>query len=110
MLLARTRAIVRDNFPLLEQWLTSQPGAFEWIEPEAGAICFARYHYAINSLELATRLRLEKSVLIVPGDHFGMDRYIRFGYGERPEYLRAGLARLSELLATVPLASAPAGA
>jgi hypothetical protein len=110
MLLARTRTIVRDNFPLLEGWLASQPGAFEWIEPEAGAICFARYHYAINSLELASRLRLEKSVLIVPGDHFGMDRYIRFGFGERPDYLRAGLTRLSELLATVPFASSTAHA
>jgi aspartate/methionine/tyrosine aminotransferase len=104
-LLGRTRSIVRDNFPLLRDWLESQPGAFEWIEPEAGAICFARYHHDINSLELANRLRTEKSVLIVPGDHFGMDRYIRFGYGERPEYLRAGLARVSEVLATVSLAT-----
>jgi aspartate/methionine/tyrosine aminotransferase len=106
MLLSRTRAIVRENFPLLEEWLAGQPGAFEWIRPEAGAICFARYHYGIDSLELAHRLRVEKSVLIVPGEHFGMDRYIRFGYGERPDYLRAGLARLTELLATIPLAGA----
>ena len=105
MLLGRTRSIVRDNFPLLREWLDSQPGAFEWIEPEAGAICFARYHYGINSLDLAHRLRTEKSVLIVPGDHFGMDRFIRFGYGERPDYLRAGLARVSEVLATVSLAA-----
>jgi aspartate/methionine/tyrosine aminotransferase len=107
-LLGRTRTIVRDNFPVLERWLSSQPGAFTWIPPEAGAICYAQYHYDMNSLELATRLRTEKSVLIVPGDHFGMDRYIRFGYGERPEYLRAGLARVAELLADVPLASASA--
>jgi aspartate/methionine/tyrosine aminotransferase len=110
MLLGRTRSIVRDNFPVLRDWLASQPGAFEWIEPDAGAICFARYHYAINSLDLAHRLRTEKSVLIVPGDHFGMDRYIRFGYGERPDYLRAGLARVLEVFATVPLASAAARA
>jgi aspartate/methionine/tyrosine aminotransferase len=110
VLLGRTRTIVRDNFPMLESWLASQPGAFEWIQPEAGAICWARYNYAINSLELATRLRIEKGVLIVPGDHFGMDRYIRFGYGERPDYLRAGLARVSELLASVPLAGEHASA
>jgi aspartate/methionine/tyrosine aminotransferase len=104
-LLGRTRRIVRDNFPLLEEWLSSQPGAFSWIPPDAGAICYARYHYDINSLELAERLRTEKSVLIVPGDHFGMDRYIRFGYGERPDYLKSGLARVSALLAEVPLAT-----
>jgi aspartate/methionine/tyrosine aminotransferase len=104
-LLGRTRRIVRENLVVLEQWLSSQPGAFTWIRPEAGAICYAQYHYDINSLELANRLRIEKSVLIVPGDHFGMDRYIRFGYGERPDYLRAGLARVSALLAGVPLAA-----
>jgi aspartate/methionine/tyrosine aminotransferase len=104
-LLGRTRQIVRDNFPMLEAWLSSQPGAFEWIPPDAGAICYARYHYDINSLELAHRLRTEKSVLIVPGDHFGMDRYIRFGYGERADYLQAGLERVSALLAGVPLAT-----
>ena len=102
-LLDRTRRIVGENLPVLEEWLSQQPGAFAWIPPDAGAICYAQYHYDIDSLVLAERLRTEKSVLIVPGDHFGMDRYIRFGYGERPDYLRAGLARVSELLATVPL-------
>jgi aspartate/methionine/tyrosine aminotransferase len=43
-------------------------------------------------------------VLVVPGDHFGMDRYIRFGFGERPDYLTAGLARVAALLETLPLA------
>jgi len=108
ILLNRTRTIVRDNFPVLEQWLASQQGAFTWIAPEAGAICYAQYHHDINSLELANRLRTEKSVLIVPGDHFGMDRYIRFGYGERASYLRAGLDRVADLLATLPLAGAAA--
>jgi aspartate/methionine/tyrosine aminotransferase len=104
-LLGRTRRIVRDNFPMLESWLSSHAGAFEWIPPDAGAICYARYNYDINSLELAERLRTEKSVLIVPGDHFGMDRYIRFGFGERPDYLESGLERVSALLAGVPLAA-----
>ena len=33
-------------------------------------------------------------MLIVPGDHFGMDGYLRLGFGEPPEYNRAGLDRL----------------
>ena len=32
----------------------------------------------------------EKSVLIVPGDHFGMDGYLRIGFGDEPDYLRSG--------------------
>ena len=47
-------------------------------------------------------------MLIVPGDHFGMDGYLRLGFGEPPEYNRAGLDRLKELLAS-PLDSARGG-
>lgn len=101
-ILDRTRTILRENLPLIEQWLRAHDPGFSWIRPEAGAILYTRYNYAINSTELVTRLRQEKSVLIVPGDHFGMDGYLRLGYGERPDYLRAGLDRLHELLASVP--------
>ena len=58
-----------------------------------------RYHHAINSTELVTRLRVEKSVLIVPGDHFGMDGYLRLGFGDEPAHLRAGLDRLGDGIA-----------
>jgi len=40
----------------------------------------------------------EKSVLIVPGDHFGMDHYLRISFGMPHEYLRAGLDRIHELI------------
>ena len=43
-------------------------------------------------------LRKEKDVLIVPGDHFGMDRYLRIGYGPEPAYLREALDLVHELL------------
>ncbi len=52
----------------------------------------------INSSDLAERLRKEKSVLIVPGDHFMMDGYMRIGTGPPTEYLLEGLERVGELL------------
>ncbi|HEX4916013.1 MAG TPA: aminotransferase class I/II-fold pyridoxal phosphate-dependent enzyme [Vicinamibacterales bacterium] len=99
-LLERTRTILRRNLPLIEAWLRDA-GGFHWITPEAGAIIYVRYDHPINSTTLVTRLREEKSVLIVPGDHFGMDGYLRLGFGEPPEYNRAGLDRLKELLASL---------
>ena len=36
-------------------------------------------------------------MLIVPGDHFGMDGYLRIGFGDEVGYLREGLNRLHEL-------------
>ena len=101
-LFERTRGILRRNLPLIEAWL-HDAGGFHWIKPEAGAIVYARYDHPINSTTLVTRLREEKGVLIVPGDHFGMDGYLRLGFGEPPEYNRAGLDRLRDLLAALPV-------
>jgi aspartate/methionine/tyrosine aminotransferase len=99
-LFERTRGILRRNLPLMEDWLRAA-GGFHWITPEAGAIVYVRYDHAINSTTLVNRLREEKSVLIVPGDHFGMDGYLRLGFGESPDYNRAGLDRLNELLSSL---------
>lgn len=103
-LFERTRGILRRNLPLMEEWLR-EAGGFHWIKPEAGAIVYVRYDHPINSTTLVTRLREEKSVLIVPGDHFGMDGYLRLGFGEAPEYNRVGLDRLRELLSSLPSGS-----
>jgi aspartate/methionine/tyrosine aminotransferase len=100
-LLARTRRILNDNFPIMARWLDDHGGLFTYAPPEAGAIVYVQYHHEINSTALVTRLREEKSVLIVPGDHFGMDGYLRVGYGEEPGYLRQGLNRLHELLVEI---------
>ncbi|OLC47545.1 MAG: hypothetical protein AUH43_11545 [Acidobacteria bacterium 13_1_40CM_65_14] len=97
-ILARTRKILNENFPVIAQWLDAHGGLFSYAPPDAGAIVYVRYHHPINSTDLVTRLREQKSVLIVPGDHFGMDGYLRIGFGDDVEYLRKGLNRLDELL------------
>ena len=55
----------------------------------------------MNSTELVTRLRDEHGVLVVPGDHFGMDRFLRIGFGNEPADLRAGLARMDAGIAAL---------
>jgi aspartate/methionine/tyrosine aminotransferase len=97
-ILERTRSILNRNSPLIEEWLDAHGGLFSYTPPDAGAIVYVRYHHPINSTELVTRLRREKSVLIVPGDHFGMDGYLRIGFGDEPRYLQAGLDRVNELI------------
>ncbi|HUU35396.1 MAG TPA: aminotransferase class I/II-fold pyridoxal phosphate-dependent enzyme [Vicinamibacterales bacterium] len=104
-LLARTQSILRENLPRVEGWLADCGHPFDWIAPEAGAFVFARYSHPMNSTALVTQLRDEESVLIVPGDHFGMDGYLRFGAGEQADYVLAGLDRFKAFLdrqATVP--------
>jgi DNA-binding transcriptional MocR family regulator len=100
-ILARTRRLLNQNWPNLKNWLDSRPGMFEYVPPRAAAICMARYNARINSTLLAERLRTERSTLIVPGDHFLLDGYIRFGFGNPASYLLAGLERVGEMLDSV---------
>jgi len=57
-----------------------------------------RYGLRINSSDLAWRLLKEKSTLIVPGDQFGIDGYIRIGMGHAGPYLSEGLGRIDGIL------------
>ena len=95
-ILARTRGILNDNLGLLTEWLDGQDDRFTYRRPDAGAICYARYSTPINSTEFAEQLRTEMDLLVVPGDHFGMDGFLRLGFGPPAEELSEALSRLAE--------------
>ncbi len=97
-IIQRTRNYIRKGFPLLQQWIDHQKDTFRLVPPQAAAIAFVRYQLDINSTELANKLIQEKSVLIVPGDHFGMDKFIRISYGLPQNYLTEGLKRIQQLV------------
>lgn len=92
--LARTRKIIREQLPRLEGWIHSHDDIFTYIPPIAGAIAFVRYNLPISSSALFDKLRIEQSVLITPGDHFGVKKYIRVGYGYDIDRTLKGLARV----------------
>lgn len=98
-ILARTRGFIRRGYPVLEEWMAERQGLFEVTAPDAAAIAFVRYNLDVNSTELANRLRDEQSVLLVPGDQFGLDQHLRISFGLPERYLRAGLERIWDLLA-----------
>jgi len=97
-LIQRARDYIRQGFLILDGWLESHEGIFTLVPPQAAAIAFPRYHLDINSTELVERLIHEKSVFIVPGDHLGLDHYLRISFGLPPDYLQAGLDRIHELM------------
>jgi aspartate/methionine/tyrosine aminotransferase len=97
-LLQRTRDYIRRGYPILDAWLESHEGTFSLVPPQAAAIAYVRYDLDVNSTELVERLIHEKSVYIVPGDHFGMDHYLRISHGLPQDYLQAGLDRIHELM------------
>ena len=100
-LLARTRGMIRANYPLVRKWIERRAPALSHVPPQAGAIVFMRYTYRINSTALTDRLREEQSVLVVPGDHFNMDGYLRIGFGSDPAHLVSSLDRVGETLDTL---------
>ncbi len=80
----------------MREWIDGQEGLFSYRPPDAGAICYMRYRSQVNSSVFAEKLRTEKDLLVVPGDHFGMDHYLRVGFGNPRDELMEGLGRISE--------------
>ena len=97
-LLSRTRDYIRAGFPVLEKWMGNQQGLFSLTPPDASAVAFIRYHLEYNSSKLIDRLLNEKSVLIVPGDHFGLDNFVRISFGLPHDYLTSALDRIASLI------------
>jgi aspartate/methionine/tyrosine aminotransferase len=98
-ILARTRAILQANYPILDAWLQQFGGLFEWHAPQCGAICLARYSHAISALDLVESVREHQDILLVPGDHFDRPHHIRFGFGNEQQELRKALERLTPTFA-----------
>jgi aspartate/methionine/tyrosine aminotransferase len=97
-LIARARQYIRTGYPILEQWMDGHKELFTCTPPQAAAIAFVRYHLDINSTQLMERLAKEKRVLIVPGDHFNMDHFVRISFGLAADYLTTALDRFHDLL------------
>ncbi len=97
-ILKRTRDYIRKGYPVFEAWMRPHGNTFDLEPPQAAAIAFVRYGLDINSTELVKRIRDEKNVLIVPGDHFGLDHYLRISFGLPHAYLTAGLDRIHEVI------------
>jgi hypothetical protein len=99
-IIERTRGIIRANWQVLADWYGTMGGEFTSRAPDAGAISYARYRTAANSSAFAERLRRDFDVLVVPGDQFEMDHFIRFGFGSTRAELEAALDRVATAFRT----------
>lgn len=95
-ILRRTREHLTSNLPLVDELAAA--GLIRYRPPDAGAIAWVRYLAEIPSGQLADRLRRERDVLVVPGEHFGMEGFLRLGYGADTDTVRHGLAGLADFL------------
>lgn len=95
-ILARSRSILNENVGLLSDWLGTNNNLFSCILPKAGGMAFVRYQMDINSSELVHRLREERSIMLLPGDVYGMDGFIRLGVGAPKSHIESGLHHLAD--------------
>ena len=97
-ILSRNRALLNQNVQVLVEWFAKRPELFRFVPPAAGGMAFVHYALDVNSTELATRLREDKSVFVVSGDCYGMDHYLRIGIGTESDYFTAGLEQIDAAL------------
>jgi aspartate/methionine/tyrosine aminotransferase len=97
-ILTRTRETLLRNYPALQAWLEKRKDTFSHVPPKAGAIAWAGLRGGRNSGEMTKDLREKKSVLIVAGEHLGMESFVRFGFGGDADHLQKALARIDEWL------------
>ncbi len=93
----RNREIVKTNYEILSRWVDGEP-LIDWVPPRAGSVAFLKLGLDITSEELCLRLMKEKDVLLVPGTCFGMEGFLRIGWGYSTDMLREGLSRFKEFL------------
>lgn len=97
-ILDRTRTILRQNYPVLKNWLDSHADHFAHVPPKAGAIAWVGLRRGENSVQMAEELRARKSVLIVPGEQLGLESCLRFGFGGDVAHLKQALSRFDDFL------------
>ncbi len=99
-LLARNRAIARENLAILDAWVAGEPRV-SYVRPRAGSTALLRYDAALTSEAFCLRLLEAESVLLVPGSALEAEGCLRIGYACNQALLRDGLARTSAFLATL---------
>ena len=95
-----TKAHLNKNLNILIDWIDTCNGIFSLSPPQAGAIAFVGINNGVNSQELTYRLRDNCSVLLTAGKWFGLEGFIRFGYGTPEDYLISALERIKQSLIT----------
>lgn len=92
---------IRKNFAYIQNWMTQQ-SFLEWVEPEAGVVCFPRLKkdFKINVDAFYEKLFQQYGTVVGPGHWFERDKtYMRIGFGyPLADELKGGLNNLTQCL------------
>ncbi len=96
-ILERNQDIVRTNLAYLDAWVASEP-AISYVKPKSGTTALLKYRLEMSSEEFCTELIEATGVMFTPGSALDMEGYVRIGYANKLDVLKAGLAKVSEFL------------
>jgi len=96
-ILARSRAIVRENLAILDRWVAVEP-ALSYVRPGGGTTALLRYGSEEPSESFCVRLIEATGVMLTPGSALDMEGYARIGYANNRAVLEPGLALISAFL------------
>jgi aspartate/methionine/tyrosine aminotransferase len=94
------RRRIEKNKAVVSRWISEQDD-FEWIEPEAGVVCFPRIKLNVNvePEKLYRTLAEDYKTFVLPGRCFEMDnRHFRVGFGADAEEIETGLGNVVKAL------------
>ena len=94
-LLARNRAIVRENLAEVDRWV-SEESHVSYVKPMAGTTALIHYDLDIPSYDLCMDMYKKTGAFVTPGDCFEEEHCFRLGYACDSETLKNGLAAISE--------------
>jgi len=105
--LARSRAIVAANLPLVDEFVAAHADSFSWVRPRGGSTAFPRLvaggPAGSSAEDFAARLVEATGVLLLPSTTFGFgDTHFRLGLGRTD--LPAALEAMDRFL-VAPVAS-----
>lgn len=106
-ILERSHRITRGNLQILDAWVGTEP-SISYVKPRAGTTALLKYDFDIPSREFCVRLLAETGVMFTPGSVLHMEGWLRIGYANDPEILKAGLERVSTFLAQLKGQGVPA--
>ena len=97
-MLARSRAIVRENLAILDNWVAGEKHV-SYVKPLGGTTALVYYDFDIPSYELCEEMYRKTGAFVTPGDCFEQPKSMRIGYAYGKEALVNGLKAVSDYLA-----------
>jgi len=97
----RHKKVVIDNLAVCRRYFDSLRNYVNWIEPQAGIVCFPWFvDPNNNATDFAQSLFDISSVSVLPGESFGFPHHFRLGLGQKPRDFQSAMELLYQFIIT----------